>query len=204
MEPRRERRDFFRVEGQVLLEYRKMESDEPGRFPPWFRVPVSVHGHDPISPHGTATVLGDEGPRGRILEGLVQRLQRIEEKLDALLAAETRPFQTEGECLEPCLVNISGSGMRFPTRERFRVGDRLEVTVILPITPHHPVRLAGEVVHVLDTGHDGDQGPGARPFDTAVRFVSLSDPDRERIVRFTMAQQYEAVRSLQSPDSASL
>jgi hypothetical protein len=128
------------------------------------------------------------------LRWLRLRLDRIEEKLDGLAAMLSRSFPRDGTSLKPCHVNISGCGMRFPAPERFETGDRLEVVVVLPILPHHGVRLVGEVVHVLDPA---EHCPGADQdarFDTALRFENIQETDRERIIRYSLHQQANRIQ----------
>lgn len=184
-----ERREFFRVDGRVRLHYRRVEEPENRSGEG-----ESVGPGDMEAPKGCENVAAshsDGCSPEELLRALSNRVARMEAKLDALWRFFANRWPPEELQLTPCLVNISGCGMRFPTSERFQVGDRLEVTLELPVMPHNLLRLTGEVVHVLEP--EGDGSPDG-PFQTAIRFLSSSDTEREHIVRYTMKRQYEDIR----------
>lgn len=185
-----ERREFFRVEGQVRLHYKKLEEPEESHVPR----ELSALGEEDRT-------AGDHGSRQDDLRGLelsekellleiLQKVAGLESRLDKMRDLIGRSLPGPGVPLRPCFVNISGCGMRFPTKERFQVGDQIEVSVELPITPNHVIKMVGEVVHVLEIGQEGGDSP---PYQTAVRFISVNDTDRERILRYTMHRQYDLI-----------
>jgi len=49
----------------------------------------------------------------------------------------------------------------------------------------------GEVVHVLETA-DGEEHES--PYQTAIRFLSMNETDRESILRYSMDRQYDLIR----------
>jgi hypothetical protein len=184
MEKKEERREFFRVDGRVHVYYRKISEQERQDLldqkrgkerPPVDRDPGG--GEKDLA-------LGDTSPFQDLqLEELRGCLQRLEEKLDLIIQQVISHRRDDEDVhFEPCFVNISGSGMRLPTRERFEVGDCLEIRVLLPIMPNKPIRLLGEVV----------------PFDTGVKFISLLEEDRERIVQYTFHQQAREIRDIRT------
>jgi hypothetical protein len=75
---------------------------------------------------------------------------------------------------------ISGSGFGMAEPCELEPGSGMLFSLILPDAPWRPVVAVGEVVR---TETDGN---GAPP---AVRFVEISDTDRERIIRFTFKKQ---------------
>jgi hypothetical protein len=162
-----ERRSFFRVEGRVYLNYRKVAEEEKEDLL------NEMHAQEIVFAGGSREA-GGQDIEDPVLQCLDIRLQRIEEKLDLLLGRSDyrRGVEKKDLSLTPCVVSISGSGIRFPTRERFKAGDLLEVMVMLPIMPDHFIRLLGEVVHTLKRiCFRSGRGPGAH------RPVYLSAPD---------------------------
>jgi c-di-GMP-binding flagellar brake protein YcgR len=200
METRKERREFFRVDGRVFLYYRKLSKDEKKGL---------LQGHL-IDEEPPVTTIRREGNEEKAatqsrsfddfdLEELRTRLQRLEEKLDLIIQelSTNRP-EEEDVHFEPCFVNISGSGMRLPTRERFDVGDCLEIRVLLPIMPNRPIRLLGEVVHVMDSPERIRKIGRNQIYGTGVQFISLLEEDRQRIVQYTFHRQASEIRDLRS------
>jgi hypothetical protein len=183
-----ERRSFFRVEGRVYLNYRKVAEEEKEDLL------NEMHAQEIVFAGGSLEA-GGQDIEDPVLQCLDIRLQRIEEKLDLLLGRSDyrRGVEKKDLSLTPCVVSISGSGMRFPTRERFKAGDLLEVMVMLPIMPDHFIRLLGEVVHTLK--RMDRKGANEIPYDTAVKFVSVLEEDQERIVRFTFLRQTQEIRA---------
>lgn len=187
-----ERREFFRVEGRVRLHYRKVsrkpvEFEDQGQGEPQRKVEEKKRGRDSMALEQMDT--------GEILREILERILAMEERLDALWNFFSTRWPAEELELVPAMVNISGCGMRFPTKERFQVGDMLEVTLELPMTPHHLIRLSGEVVHILEPD-------GLGPYQTAIKFLTVSESDRERIVRYTLDRQYQEILSTRPSSSA--
>jgi len=64
--------------------------------------------------------------------------------------------------------------------------------------PNQPIHLLGEVIHILDTP-DSVRKIGKRyRFDTGVKFISLLEEDRERIVQYAFHQQARDIRETRS------
>jgi c-di-GMP-binding flagellar brake protein YcgR len=180
-----ERREFFRVEGRVRLHYRKIRSDSQELEPNDQLGQVSQAKSEDVERESLPL---DQMPAEALLREILKRIMAMEEKLDALWHFFSTRWPAEELQLVPALVNISGCGMRFPTKEKFQVGDKLEVTLELPMSPGHLIRLCGEVVHILEPD-------GRGPYQTAIKFMSVSESDRERIVRYTLDRQYQEICS---------
>ncbi len=84
---------------------------------------------------------------------------------------------------EPCHeTEISASGMSFPTRLPHPEGAELLVVYFLPMDPFPPLQLVGETVR--------PSRPDARGgFQTPLRFVELTEEDRQRILSYIVARQ---------------
>ena len=200
METWEERREFFRVDGQVHLWYRKVSEEEKRHLFQRHRSRERSRRKPTPLEDGKDTSVEQYQPfENPELEQLRACLRRLEEKLDLFLEqVNANPSEDEDVNFEPCFVNISGSGMRLPTKERFEVGDCLEIRVILPIMPNQPIHLLGEVIHILDTP-DSVRKIGKRyRFDTGVKFISLLEEDRERIVQYAFHQQARDIRETRS------
>lgn len=183
-----ERREFFRVEGHVRLHYRKLEDPQDSGTSQEVSFPGKEDLESPVEGTSPDPISFLELSEKQLLGEILSRLGRLELELARMMELLGQRLPEPGPGLKPCFVNISGCGMRFPTKERFQVGDQIEVSVELPVTPNHVIRMVGEVVHVLETGGDTED---VLPYQTAIRFVSINEPDREGILRYTMSRQYE-------------
>lgn len=134
-----------------------------------------------------------QGPRDGQLEiedpAVARQLRQIEAKIDLLLSKlghdVARPLG-RGDLQE---VSISGSGLRMQTRETFRTNDYVQVEVLLPGTPPHPVRAVARIVQVAE-------GRSARsPSEVAMVFTSISEEDREAVIRHAYEVQRLSLRS---------
>lgn len=185
-----ERREYFRVEGQVRLHYRKLEEPKESLS----SQELTTSGEEDSAPAGPESPQESLCPlelsEKELLVEILKKVAQLERRLDDLRELLGRSFPGPEVPLKPCFVNISGCGMRFPTKERFQVGDQIEVSVELPVTPNHLIRMVGEVVHVLEIPEHGES---QRSYQTAVRFISVNDTDRERIVRYTLQRQYDLI-----------
>lgn len=82
-------------------------------------------------------------------------------------------------------VNISGGGLRFISRDRFEVGDRLVLKTFLP-TYAHVIKLKCEVVRSV---------PFEDSFETAVKYTDIDDTTRDKIIKYIFARQRQMLRS---------
>lgn len=91
--------------------------------------------------------------------------------------------------LEPVVVDIGGGGLRFLEAQPVPVGST--VWFELPLTsPADTVHVQGQVVAAR-----GPE-PGEPRHSMSVRFVGISDVDRQRILRFVFQQQVEMRRRI--------
>ncbi|MBW2646841.1 MAG: PilZ domain-containing protein, partial [Deltaproteobacteria bacterium] len=81
----------------------------------------------------------------------------------------------------------SGSGMRFVANRSFSIGDIIVLRVFLPLVSGTWINVLGKVIS------SAESAPGNR-YDVSVRFVELSEGDREMIVRYVFTRQRELLR----------
>jgi hypothetical protein len=80
-------------------------------------------------------------------------------------------------------TKISGSGFGLAEPCEMEPGSRVLVSIVLPDAPWRPVLALGEVVR----SDAGTEAAGSAA--SAVRFVEISETDRERVIRFTFKKQ---------------
>ncbi|HVO66770.1 MAG TPA: PilZ domain-containing protein [Syntrophales bacterium] len=112
---------------------------------------------------------------------LAQWLNMLNAKLDSIIS--TLSVEREGFCsLTYQMLNISGNGMGFKTKEKYNKGDFLEIKILLYMYPHVALYLYGDVVK---SEQEGDN------FDTAVKFMEMTDDIRDEIIKFVFRRQRE-------------
>ena len=83
-------------------------------------------------------------------------------------------------------INISGGGVRFPTRRSCRLGEKFRIGLIFD-NPHPvEVECIGEVVRAHNFGK--------KPY-VSLKFVEIDSKDREKLIAFCMAVQREDLRT---------
>ncbi len=169
-----ERRAFFRVDDVIPVKIRRAGTSPKGssRF---ISPPLTIEGLD----------LPDEEAQENPLVGL---LKEINTKLDFLI--NTLMMKDEGlNCEERVPVNISATGMRFDFNEEVKVGDIMELKMVLPTYPPVAILTYGEVVRVKETRRDGEL-----IYETAVKFREMTEEVREEIIQYTLKRQREVIK----------
>ena len=193
-----ERREFFRVKGEIFLHYRKITEEERHRIISEIQkqqallpADLSSEGNDlkyafSLLSEAEATVLYD----------MHTRLIRIEDKLDKLASKLTKDANERDRpaFFESRGLNISGSGIALFTDECLNAGDYLEITFVLPLIPTYSIRALGSVVYSKASEEKEEDAPTGL-FETGVHFLTLLEKDREQIVRYAFQQQSQEIRA---------
>ena len=79
-------------------------------------------------------------------------------------------------------TDVSGSGLGLADAMDYKPDDRLLLSLTLPDAPARPIYICGQVVR-------RQHGEGEAQSSLAVKFLEISEPDRERLIRFTFKQQ---------------
>lgn len=165
-------RESFRVDDVVSMVVRKVGENEP------IDVSRSIPFYD-------AGVLEAESPDMDINPKLWQMLVNIHAMLGMVL--ERLDLETAGFLrAEKKHVNLSATGLRFQTRERYEAGDKLEIKMLLPARPPFGMLLYGSIIRV------GDMGGGE--YEIALRFNGISDDLRDEIIQYSLMRQREIIR----------
>ena len=166
-------RESFRVEDVVSMVVRKVRENEPlnvSRLIPFF----------------DAGVIEAELPDKDVNPKLWQMLVNIHAMLGMVL--ERLDLDSAGFLRsEKKRVNMSANGLRFQTRERYAVGDKLEIKMLLPARPPFGVLVYGSIIRVDDIGGGEDE--------IALQFDDLSDDLREEIIQYSLMRQREIIRN---------
>jgi hypothetical protein len=170
---RSERREYFRIDDFIPVIFKKVESDCLCRSPRLilgyvYESDVNIDKQDEsISP------------------ALWNLLISINRKLEFLI--ERLTLESEGLTKIDFLnVNLSASGIRFISNERFNKGDGVEVKMLLPTHPPTGIIAYGCVVRIEDRV-DGR-------YEVALKFSNMSDDVRDEIIKYTINRQREMLK----------
>lgn len=183
-----ERRAFFRIDDSIQVSYRVIEAshmpadiDDQHLQNDRFTVMTRLHA---ISQHLSAAFHRIEQRDPDVAD----YLKSLDEKVDLLgksfLAAEDdllgQPSQS---------VNISAGGLAMDTAEALKVGDLVEIKLLL-LPSYTGVLAYGEVVGV-DPSHEGD---AAYPHHVRINFTLIRGSDQDALIRHIMRRQGEMLR----------
>ncbi len=122
---------------------------------------------------------------------LLQMLTRVDWLLTSVLKTLNKDKGFQSGTPQFLRVNLSGSGIRFRSEEKFSVDDSLVLRLIL--RPFIPIQAIGKVLRVSPA-----KGCDSVLFETAVEFVEMAEEDREAIVRHILRSQATIQRHRQS------
>jgi hypothetical protein len=83
-------------------------------------------------------------------------------------------------------MEISGSGLSFRGAEKFRVGQLLTLSLVLPFELPLLIQAVGEII-------GSDEQAGGREWLNRLRFTVIHEEDRELIVKYTFQRQRELI-----------
>lgn len=182
-----DRRGWQRIDDRLLLEYRSI--GQPST--------CTVIGMDPLS----ATAIHDfiSTPTDRLLNQirpddpqamLVPWLMKIDWALALVVGALAQSVPGGLPLPKMTQVNISATGISFPTDQRFHEGDQIEVKLILP--PFFPIAAVAEVSRVTES-----RGSEEKKYLIGAKFLDISADHQESLIRHILHVQAEQRRGEQ-------
>ncbi len=131
---------------------------------------------------GAARLVLEDGNLPEAQRPLLTVLRWLDFKLDLILHHVRNREQATHFPGRAFTTDISGAGFGVAEPLGLEVGSTLLISLALPDVPARPVFALGEVVRAA--AEDISHGAAA-----AVRFVDIAEAERERIIRYTFAQQ---------------
>jgi len=113
---------------------------------------------------------------------LLQMLTRIDWMLTTVMKTLSKEQPKHSAFPEFMTANLSGSGIRFPARQEFHVGDQLSLKVVL--RPFVPIQAVGTILRIRPVSMEGTTF-----FETACEFTEIMSDDREAIIRHVIRSQ---------------
>ncbi len=124
-----------------------------------------------------------KGQRINPTRGMEMRihLQKFEEELIYFIAFQARDPDRKGP-VPLREIEISGSGMSFPTEIAHQSGEDILIVYFLPTGPFPPLQLVAEVVRPSPRHPKGG-------YQTPVKMVDMSPEDHQRIMEYIASRQ---------------
>ena len=178
-----DRREWLRIDDNLLLEYRLL--DESAELPAPVGEPVTDEVIAAAVGKPTAELLAHAG-ESLADSSLAPWMMKVDWLLEVLLKTLARAHPGCMDIARVTAVNISGGGVSFTSPRQFKAGDRLALKIILP--PFTPTQT---VIKIIRSSPD-PPGPG---FALATEFVDLNADDQEHLIRHILRTQAERLRA---------
>lgn len=178
-----DRREWIRIEDNLLLEYRLEGEQEKTSL--LHREMVTDDMIAAAVEKPTTELLGRSGDL-LAQAALIPWIMKVDWLLEVLLKTLAKAHPGCMELARVTTVNISGGGIGFVSPQRFNAGDRLTLRVILP--PFTPIQVAAKVIR-------SSPDPQGRGFVLAAEFVDLGADEQDHLVRYVLQTQAERLRT---------
>jgi len=175
-----QRRSYFRVSDNFIIVARKAPEDILSHRPSII---------DEFYTGASTMFPPDDAASGALARLLVE----VNAKLSVIL----NKLSMENEGLvrgKEQHVNISAGGLQCVTPDSVALGQILEISMILPSSPHEWIRLYGKITRA-DQQSEGGTFVG-------VEFIEMTDEVRDRLLFYTLNRQREMRRELKSQEPA--
>lgn len=192
-----ERRNFYRVDDVVYLEYRPVSKEELGNIEAGLAGQASpqpprdeyLEQLASISKQITpliSEIRKDSPTLARFLEGLNKKVDLLVGRVFTELGGADE--QPDATVQVRSNVNLSAGGVAFNAEEGFDAGEYLHLRIVTT-TEGFVIDSYGQVIRC---GRENREP--ARPYRLRVKFAFLDDADRRMLMRHIMAKQRETIR----------
>jgi len=181
----KEKREFVRTNLSVQATVKRIGKPESERQASAKKMLLSSR-----HPYQAGSAAEDHTIPGAALSDIAAFLVQVNEKLDRILDIIGTDRPDSGIIDVKETANISGSGISLVITESVEVGQLLDVSISMPVFPMGKLIAQGEVIRVLPV-KDND----TELFEVGIRFLNLTEEEREKIVAYTFRQQREHIRN---------
>ena len=186
----------FRVNGFIRLKYRTILGKEYLRIRDQYRNKIDPENDMELTDSGSNERLESDLNTNAIPAKIVDTINLLKEKLNYLQEVTINSQDADLFEHEPVKVNISGSGLRFNSRNTFQVGDLLDLKMVLPSSPFSVIKTVALVVRMDDLSkEEASLEEGSHL--VAAKFIVVNEDDRNSIIKYTLACQRKMLRQKQ-------
>jgi PilZ domain len=120
-------------------------------------------------------------------------LFQMDEKLDRILSLLSTEGTEDKRVVEGVGLDISGSGMKLCGDHPLEVGQIVHTKLFMSNSPFSFIDVFGEVLWITPVDQDG-----MTLYHIGIKFLDLSQLNRENIINFVFRKQREAIRRMRS------
>ena len=182
-----DKREFFRIEDHIFIEYRKVTQEEYAKLEERIRYTPAPRKERPSEDYSKRADLQKEETEKDVLYRYIQAIGR---KLDIIIGllsnskGDTEPFIKTYQRL-----NISGSGIRFISEIGLIEGDYVELRVALPVCCYPGIACLCKVVRSEKI--EDNRFP---QWLVAMRFDVINEEDRDLLINYIFTKERELIR----------
>ena len=138
-----------------------------------------------LSQHLVDSEAFPEGGSSQVNPEVAKALEVLEAKLNYLIGLNVQHDSSRDD-LEERLVNMSVSGMKFTADGRHHIGDRLRITLSLPLFPPMALKLLARVAHAKSLPHNQTL--------VGAKFSYRCEDEEAAVTRYIFKRQREKIR----------
>lgn len=135
------------------------------------------------SPESADNLSSDDQGMQKLLNTITELKTKVDFIINHLIMEREGLLNAEKK-----LVNISASGIRFTVDQQVKVGDIMEVKLLLPTYPPVAVFAYGKIKRAAPVG--------GNKFDIALEYVNMGDTVRNEIIQYALSHQRETIRKI--------
>ena len=125
------------------------------------------------------------GAHGSLNNDVANAMEMLDAKLNYLIGINMLNDANKSD-LQERPVNFSVTGMSFHTNKKYREGDYIKVTLMLPSFPPSILELVGTIAWARKKGDD--------PLHVAIRFHYRCDEEENSIAKYVFRRHRESIR----------
>ena len=144
--------------------------------------------------------LGGDTSTDAVPSQYLSEITFLNKKLFALHRIISNPDDMQLFENDPVKVNMSGSGMRFESDGSFKVGDLLDLKMVLPTAPFSIIKAIGLVLRMDKLPKNSSLTEPS--YDVAVKFLVVNEDNRESVIKCVFSWQRKMLRRFKITHSA--
>lgn len=182
-----DKREFFRIEDHLFIEYRKVMQEEYPKLEERMRYTPALRKERPFEDYSKKVDLQKEETEKEVLYRYIQAIDR---KLDIIIGllcdskGDTEPFIKTYQRL-----SISGSGIRFISEIELIEGDCVELRIALPLCYYPGITCLCRVVRSEKIKDDTSP-----QWLVAMSFDVINEEDRDLLINYIFTKERELIR----------
>lgn len=173
-----ERREFFRIEDRLFIEFRQIDPEESLAL-------QKEQAPDSPSEHLQQVEFRPSSAFGK--DDVYAYLEMLDRKLNMVIDLLSRKDQVfHGSYTD---VVLSGSGLKYVSDVRLDAGVFVEIRLVLPFFSKPRIVAFGKVVRC-----ERHPGEGKDAWDISVQFAVISEKDRDALIGYAFSKERESLR----------